>query len=743
MKIDAVCNYWRGSLKLYWSSDVIGKTLIPASFLRHLTSEAKLARELVDFDNDGLSDYYEKNISLSDHTDKDSDADGLSDGDEVNIYLTDVNNKDSDSDGIDDYQEAIIYCSLNDDVDREVVEVLSLLGRDAIAWEGDWQIDNNSLVSNGFRGNISYEIDFPHKDMYLLEVNAGPKDVKSFGKPFELELYVDDHYINTQTIIDNSSYKNANYGLQFEGGLDIQREGIYFFKLCSDDGSQLFIDGELIVDNDGLHSALEKSGSVFLSPGVHSVIVNYFNKSGDSQLMVALSDDGYSYQSISSSHLIGDLNWRYYEGIWDSMPHYEGMTPLKSGSSVSFNLDARIQPLHSSATYCLPMLKEGKHSIRINWENSKYNKHLKVDSLTFKKIESEDVNSNGIKDWIDIKVSQECTFNDISSSKTSPACIEGKALFPELMSISTGAEVLKSNNQQWYANLTLDHQSEVDFTISFQNQAKVLNRKISWERTYIPNELEIIKIRKGDSLLLDPNPENSTAPGNIMIDNKEYVLGENKALPYLFDKAGEYEVTSLYKNNKGETSNHTMIVDVVEVDLPDTTISGLVGNERKISFLSNIPDEVSVDADERLSSWYVLPNGTTAFSLDSVKERYVLARIGKNGPIIDRMKLQGIRFYGAGITSFIITDTLADGTSIMNLKAVSLTMQSDIRIKVWIYLAGVTFDDGSTDVYLTQDDFSSINEKELIFIKSPEARKTAGCHHVEIYQDGSYLGRAY
>ena len=43
----------------------------------------------VDQDSDGLSDYDEINIHLTDPNDSDSDDDGLTDGDEVIGYFTD------------------------------------------------------------------------------------------------------------------------------------------------------------------------------------------------------------------------------------------------------------------------------------------------------------------------------------------------------------------------------------------------------------------------------------------------------------------------------------------------------------------------------------------------------------------------------------------------------------------------------------------------------------------------------
>ncbi|HXH61888.1 MAG TPA: alpha-L-fucosidase [Fimbriimonadaceae bacterium] len=78
-------------------------------------------------------------------------------------------------------------------------------------------------------------------------------------------------------------------GLRLEGTIAVTATGVYRFELTSDDGSQLWIDGELVVDNDGLHSPSAKTGAVALAKGAHSVRVDYFNKTGGSALSLSMA----------------------------------------------------------------------------------------------------------------------------------------------------------------------------------------------------------------------------------------------------------------------------------------------------------------------------------------------------------------------------------------------------------------------------------------------------------------------
>ena len=50
--------------------------------------------------------------------------------------------------------------------------------------------------------------------------------------------------------------------VEIDAYLRIEAAGEYVFRLISDDGSRLTIDGKLIVLNDGLHAATPKDGSV-------------------------------------------------------------------------------------------------------------------------------------------------------------------------------------------------------------------------------------------------------------------------------------------------------------------------------------------------------------------------------------------------------------------------------------------------------------------------------------------------
>ncbi len=68
--------------------------------------------------------------------------------------------------------------------------------------------------------------------------------------------------------------------MRFTGKVRIDTAGAHTFTLVSDDGSRLLIDGRAVVDHDGNHGPTERSGVMQLEPGLHDLVVEYFEDSG-------------------------------------------------------------------------------------------------------------------------------------------------------------------------------------------------------------------------------------------------------------------------------------------------------------------------------------------------------------------------------------------------------------------------------------------------------------------------------
>jgi len=97
--------------------------------------------------------------------------------------------------------------------------------------------------------------------------------------------------------------KSENYGLVFDGFINVTETGIYTFYLSSDDGSRLIIDDLKTLDNDGQHAIEEKNYSLALSAGLHKISVQFFQGSGGEGLTLAWRALGKDKNAIEKSLL--------------------------------------------------------------------------------------------------------------------------------------------------------------------------------------------------------------------------------------------------------------------------------------------------------------------------------------------------------------------------------------------------------------------------------------------------------
>jgi mono/diheme cytochrome c family protein len=92
--------------------------------------------------------------------------------------------------------------------------------------------------------------------------------------------------------------QTGNFGARFEGVLRIDRDGSYNFRVGSDDGSALFIDGKKVADADGVHPHTVGEGRTTLTKGFHPIRVDYFQGGGEWTLEADIEGPGIPRQPI-------------------------------------------------------------------------------------------------------------------------------------------------------------------------------------------------------------------------------------------------------------------------------------------------------------------------------------------------------------------------------------------------------------------------------------------------------------
>jgi YVTN family beta-propeller protein len=151
---------------------------------------------------------------------------------------------------------------------------------------------------------------------------------------------------NTPTFSTAPREREGNFALTFEGILRIPTTGTWTFYSNSDEGSQIWIDGRLVVNHDGLHTASEASGTITLPAGLHRIGVGYFQNTGAMAMAVSYAGPGTAKQSIPLAALyqpVPGVRYDYYEGAWSALPNFNALTPVKSGDVDNFTLDPRLR----------------------------------------------------------------------------------------------------------------------------------------------------------------------------------------------------------------------------------------------------------------------------------------------------------------------------------------------------------------------------------------------------------------
>jgi len=156
--------------------------------------------------------------------------------------------------------------------------------------------------------------------------------------------------------------RNENYAIQYSGFITVPADGQYTFFTGSDDGSKLFIGSTQVVNNDGLHGYVEKSGTIGLKAGTHAFTVQFLQGTGGQTLDVSYVGPGVTRQAVPASALrrstmvtassdlrdpenpsntTNGLDYRYFEGYWNNIPDVNGIGPVKTGVVSNFDLNAR------------------------------------------------------------------------------------------------------------------------------------------------------------------------------------------------------------------------------------------------------------------------------------------------------------------------------------------------------------------------------------------------------------------
>ncbi len=266
----------------------------------------------------------------------------------------------------------------------------------------------------------------------------------------------------TSSSIDISLANRADYyAMEFSNTLTVTTAATYQFRVNSDDGSRVKIDGATVVNNDGLHGPTTVTGQIFLPVGDYDLEVEYFEKTGGAVLDVTYRVSGGNYAPIpSDGELVGTVPSSADIGQWSPVINW----PHIAISAANLP-DGRVLTWSSTETNAFPSSSEYTHSAVFDPNN-----------LTFQNTDS------NFHDMFCAGVSS-LESGVIVASGGNPNDTRTSMFDPQTM---TWAPLSNMNDYRWYgSNITMPNNRVFStFAKSAGNRSELFNpANNSWTRT--------------------------------------------------------------------------------------------------------------------------------------------------------------------------------------------------------------------------------------------------------------------
>ena len=398
---------------------------------------------------------------------------------------------------------------------------------------------------------------------------------------------------------------------------------------------------------------------------------------------------------------------------------------------------------NSVAWILTPWLPQGHHTVRIYWDNAASDLSLQINVLRLQSLLGPDANGNGRKDWVDQCLAYRSAIEVApGASAVSPVCIEGRDPYLSMIVISGGVIPRAAPNDRWYANVPLSSTAATPVVVSFQNGGLISTTEIEWTATDILESGDLL-IRRNDALLLTAVPAGATG-GVVEIDiegDGNYQTDINNPVAHTFDVPGTFTVTGIYTPEQGPAVSNTITVTVVDGAFNGSPACW-VGKQREWESPA-WPPEVTLEWDRRLAMSEIedSTNGVRKYkmTIDAPEQRHMVTRLGRDGPIIDNVAVNGLRIFSTVETYVRVIETYEDGSELIETGIVMSPVVNGVTVRLEIIVGGITFDDGTVLKELTSEDFDELGQAAVRFVRGAGVN-TSVCHLLRAYQGSVLIG---
>jgi hypothetical protein len=397
----------------------------------------------------------------------------------------------------------------------------------------------------------------------------------------------------------------------------------------------------------------------------------------------------------------------------------------------------------------LPFMKAGTRRIRIVWNAVDTGLGLKIASVGLGSLGGADADANGIADWITTSSARtNFAFKSVIASPLSPACVEGSARWPELVTGTfngSAVTVRPAIAGRWYADIALDPSGVVaPLALSFENGACTSAVAVAWTPLDLVTGVTTMNARLGDTLRLGVSQEGSAvltavnASGTV-ISSAAVVQGVPLDVPLSLD--GTWTFTTIWTPPTGSPVTRTLTVNIYGGSLPAAVPACQLGRARSW-IISGLTPGVKLEAASGLS---VSLSGNTNATLNvssAYMDHYVLLRAGTGGPVLDSRRAAPFWVQSVVDSYLSVIEQLPNNSQLWEGRLVTFGVPADVGIELSIFVGGVTFDDLSLVRSVPGSSLGQAGEYVYRLIH-PNSVSASSCHRIRSYQDGLPLGDAY
>jgi PKD repeat protein len=303
--------------------------------------------------------------------------------------------------------------------------------------------------------------------------------------------------------------------------------------------------------------------------------------------------------------------------------------------------------------------------------------------------------------------------------------------------------VMHGANNKWFADVPISPDAATNLTFSFQNGAETVQKTVTWLPTNVITD-DDMTIRLNDSLRLTGYPTgNSAGTVSITVDGQTYNTAANTPVVHKFETAGTFTVNATFTpDGGGDPVTGQMDVKVVSSSFSGGATCYL--NVARVWENPDLADESVLEADSHIS-FFVDDMDPTGKELDLlIKESkigYIVARLGEDGPIQAATTVTPLVATVSNVR-FTTLEVFEDNSAMVEGVIALTEVPDDLRIHLKIFVAGITFDDGTIERWVTADDFDENGIYRYRFIRD-EGAYAGNCHTIKFYQGDDYLNKYF